>query len=70
METTILRIFWTSKSDWSVFLGSYIAINVMSKTNTMVEVSLKEGLKQLLLVMEEEQMEITGLEGRGRAVCK
>ena len=42
----------------------------MSKTNTMVEVSSKEGLKQLLLVMEQEQMEITGLEGRGRAVCK
>jgi hypothetical protein len=36
----------------------------------MEEVSSKEELKQLLLVMEEVLMEITGLEGRDRAVCK
>ena len=59
-----------SKSDWSVSLGSCTATNVMSKTNTMVEVSSKEGHKQFLQVMEEVQMEITGLEGRDKAVCK
>lgn len=70
METTILTNFWTSKRDWSVFLGSFTAINVMNKINTTVEASSKEGLRQLLLVMEQEQMEITGSEGRDRAVCK
>jgi len=42
----------------------------MNKTNTMEEVSLKEGPKQLLLVMEEVVMEITGSEARDRAVYK
>ena len=42
----------------------------MNKTNTMEEVSLKEGPKQLLQVMEEVAVEITGSEGRDKAVCK
>lgn len=42
----------------------------MSKTNTMVEVSSKEVHKRLLQVMGEEQMEIMGLEGRDKAVCR
>jgi hypothetical protein len=42
----------------------------MNKTNTMEEVSSKEVPKQLLLVMEEVQMEITGSEARVKAVCR
>jgi hypothetical protein len=36
----------------------------------MEEVSSKEVLKQLLLVMEEVRMEITGSEARVKAVCR
>ena len=59
-----------NKNVWSVFFVFCTAINATSKINTMEEVSLKEGPKQLLQVTEEVVVEITGSEGRDKAVCK